>query len=302
MKDNSRRQFLKHSGMLMSAATLSTLVKPESALANLLSESKKSDLKWSLYTYTFTANKIPKKELNIDELFKTAKGLGIDAIDIIGAGYNKTWEEMKVIADNYDMKFVCYSGGVKLLESPDASVRKKALSEFRSRLETAKKLGAPRIMMNHGGLSIEPAKNRKFLIESMKEALPIAKAEGIEVTFETHNNPKAPFRTSKDFTEAIEILPDLRITYDCGNNQINGENAVTGFVNNKEHITHIHFKDLKQNGGVCPPGTGIVDFAGLIKEMKKANYKGNINIEMGAKEPSGWDAYKTSLEKLGPLF
>ncbi len=294
--NRSRRKFITQSG----AAAAGALLLP--GILKAMPAGDAGQMKWSMYSYTLTGNKIPKGELDIEEMCRKTRDLGIDGLDIIGTGYNKTWEEMKVIADSFDIKFICYSGGVNELESPDASVRKGALKEFREKLEIARMLGAPRIMMNQGGLSLNPDQNRKYLIESLKEALPIAKSEGIEVTIETHNSPRAPFKTSKDFTEAIAIVPDLRVTYDCGNNFFNGENPVQGFINNQDHITHIHFKDFFENGGTCAPGLGVIDFTSLIKAMKKANYSGYINLEMGGKSPSGWEVYETSMKLLGPLI
>ncbi len=302
----TRRKFITQAGVALSGASAVALFTPNLALSKAINKQRHNEgagkMKWSMYTYTITGNKIPKAELDIVEMCRKTRELGIDGLDIIGTGYNKTWKEMKEIADSFDIRFVCYSGGVSALESPDASVRKKGMEAFRQRLEIAQTLGTPRIMMNQGGLSLEPDQNRKYLIESLKEALPIAKAEGVEVTIETHNSPRAPFKTSADFTEALAIVPDLRVTYDCGNNFINGEDPVQGYINNQDHITHMHFKDFFEKGGTCSPGLGVIDFEQLIEAMKLAGYSGYINLEMGGKQPSGWEVYETSMKLLGPMI
>ena len=135
--------------------------------------------------------------------------------------------------------------------------------------------------------------------------MPLAKAAGIEVTIETHNGKEAPFKTSAHFTEAIAQLPDLRVCYDTGNNFINGEDALTGYLNNKEHITHMHFKDLSggvpgKAKGLCVPGTGVIDYPSIIKAMKETGYNGYVNLEKGG--PDGFEVYKQSMKLLGPLI
>ena len=64
----------------------------------------------------------------------------------------------------------------------------------------------------------------------------------------------------------------------------------------------MHFKDFFTKGGACTPGLGVIDFPGLIKVMKEANYTGYINLEMGGKSQSGWEVYDTAMKILTPLI
>ena len=142
---------------------------------------------------------------------------------------------------------------------------------------------------------------REFIVKT-GATMSIATAEGIEVTIEHHNNPKAPFRISADFDEALAVVLDLRIAYDSGNIHIAGEDSLQGYKNNQEQITHVHFKDFSPDGRLCIPGQGIIDFQNLIKAMKAANYNGYINLEVPMKQSSGYEAYEIAMEILGPLI
>lgn len=290
----------------MSVAAAGSLLLPNLAQAGLAGTNTPvadpGKMKWCMYTYSIFGGRFPIQELDIVEMCRKTKALGIDGLDIIGAGYNKSWEEFRKIADDHGLKVVCYTRGVPELESTDEATINKGIDEFKKRLEVSHILGSNRIMMNMGGTTPDRDANRKNLIKSLAKVLPIATAEGIEVTIEHHNNPKAPFRTSADFTEALAVVPDLRIAYDSGNIHIAGEDSVQGYKNNQEQITHMHFKDFTENGKLCIPGQGIIDFPNLIKAMKAANYAGYINLETPMKEPGGYECHAKAIEILGPLI
>ena len=268
-KTSSRRQYIALTGAALSSAALFA---PRSPRANPEpSKEGKGTIKFSMYMYTLMNCPWPMKDMDIAEICRRTKELGIDGLDFIGSGYIKSWTEIRKITDDHGLKTICYTKGIAQLESPDPAERAEGIEQFKERLETAHVLGTPRIMLNQGGkASGNPsATNRKWIIEALGEALPLAKAADIEVTIETHNGKEAPFKTSAHFTEAIAQLPDLRVCYDTGNNFINGEDALVGYLNNKEHVTHMHFKDLSggvpgKAKGLCVPGTGVIDYPSII--------------------------------------
>jgi len=302
----SRREFIVKTGAAMSVAAAGSLLLPNLAKAGLASNyspaHNKGKMKWCMYTYSIFGGRFPINELDIVEMCRKTKALGIDDLDIIGAGYNKSWEEIRKITDDHGIDVVCYTKGVKELESTDEATISKGIDEFKKRLEVAHILGSNRIMMNQGGSTPDRDANRKNLIKSLEKVVPIATSEGIEVTIEHHNNPKAPFRISADFDEALAVVPDLRIAYDSGNIHVAGEDPVQGYKNNQEQITHMHFKDFSPNGRLCIPGQGIIDFPNLIKAMKEAGFNGYINLEVPLKQPDGYECYEDAMEILSPLI
>ena len=302
----SRREFVMKTGTALTGAAVGSLLIPnlaQAAFANTnLPIINKGKIKWCMYTYTIFGGTMPINEVDIVDMCLKTKAMGIDAMDIIGAGYNKSWKEIRKITDDHGIDVVCYTKGVKGLESTDEAIIKKSIDDFKKNIEIAHILGSKRMMMNMGGTTPDRHENRKNLITSLKKVVPIATSEGIEVTIEHHNNPKAPFRISSDFDEAIAVLPDFRVTYDSGNIHIAGQDSVEGYKKNQDKITHVHFKDLSPKGGVCVPGEGIIDFPNIIKAMKAANYNGYVNIEVPSKKLDGYESYKKAMDILNPLI
>ncbi len=303
--DLSRRTFLAQTGSALACAG-AALATPNALLAKSLAK-KKANLRFSMYLYTLMNAPWPMEKLDIIEICRRTKEMGIEGLDFIGAGYNKTWTEIRKITEDHGLKTICYTRGISQLESPDASVRAEGLEEFKQRLETAHILGTNRIMLNQGGkASGNPsATNRKWIIESLGAAMPLAMAAGIEVTIETHNGTEAPFKIAAHFDQALAQVPDLRVCFDTGNSFTNGEDPLQGYLNNREQVTHMHFKDfsvgeLGNARQICPPGTGLVDLPSIISAMKEGGYDGYINLEKGG--PDGFEVYRGSMERIGPLI
>ena len=301
----SRRDFLATTAKTLACASVTAAV-PSQLFANNAGKSK-AKLRFSMYLYTLMNAPVAKEMLDIVEICRRTKALGIDGLDFISNGYNRTWTEIRKISDDYGLKSICYTMGVSQLESPIPDIRAEGIEEFKVRLETAHALGTNRIMLNQGGKASgnSSAVNRKWMIESLGDALPLAKAAGVEVTIETHNSKVSPFRNSAHFTEALRQLPDLRVCFDTGNSFGNGEDPLAGYLANRRHITHMHFKDyavgeLGNARQICPPGTGLVDLPRIIEAMKESGYDGYINLEKGG--PDGFEVYRESMKILAPLI
>lgn len=301
----SRREFLAKTARSLAGASAAAAL-PSHLLANAAGKPK-AKLRFSMYIYTLMNAPVAKEMLDIVEICRRTKALGIDGLDFISNGYNRTWTEIKKISDDYGLKSICYTMGVGEMESPDPVIRAEGIEQFKVRLETAHALGTNRIMLNQGGKASGNSSevNRKWMIESLGEALPLAKAAGVEVTIETHNSKVSPFRNSANFTEALRQVPELRVCFDTGNSFGNGEDPLAGYLANRRHITHMHFKDyadgkLGDARRICPPGTGLVDLPRIIEAMKESGYDGYINLERGG--PDGFEVYRQSMKILAPLI
>ena len=100
----------------MTIAGAGSLLIPKLAKAGLASTptplNDAGKMKWCMYTYSIFGGRFPIAELDIVEMCRKTKALGIDGLDIIGAGYNKSWKEIRKIADDHGIKVGCYIKGV----------------------------------------------------------------------------------------------------------------------------------------------------------------------------------------------
>ncbi len=271
-------------------------------------------MKYSMMTYTIARQATDGKPDMVD-ICRFAKELGIDAMDQCGLyGYDP--KEIRRIADDYDIKIICYTFSANL-NFPDAESRKPGLEAIREGLEIAHILGAPIIMLPIGGKKeLTRQQSRKNVIEGLKEAAKLATAANIKLSAEHFTGVDAPFLTSSDMKEAIEQIPDFYVTYDAGNVLIAGENPVDSFLKTKNKIIHAHFKDWThaQTDGCevgaarkgldgkfyCAAliGEGLVDYPRVLQTMKDAGYDGYINIEYEGNKYSAKQAVRLALDYL----
>ncbi len=91
----------------------------------------------------------------------------------------------------------------------------------------------------------------------------------------------------ESFLGAFNAIPDLRMTLDIGHAQLlSAENTSWGFIRHAfERIFHIHVHDNHGGKSVkddqhLPLGQGIIDYPGILSELKKKGYSSTITMEL----------------------
>ncbi len=269
-------------------------------------------IKISMMSYTIARGEWGNKP-DIKELCEFTRKIDIDAIDWCGTyGFNP--QDIRRITDEYGLKNICYTFHANDIQYPSRDIRKKGIEEVKKGLEVASILGADKIMLPIEGLEgIPRAEVRKYCIESLAEAVELARNLSITVTVEHFPGAISPFVISADVNEAIREVPDLRITYDNGNVFTGGEEPAEGFKNSAEYIVHAHFKDwvVDKDGRPCLDGNsykgaliteGLVDPVPCIKIMKEMGYDGYINFEYEGDKYSPYQATITGVNALREML
>jgi len=248
-------------------------------------------MKLSMLAYTGSKDSVWGKPQAIINLCRQAQEAGIDIIDWITTS-GVAPEEIRRIADDYDITTVCYTFFSVDLNFPTIQERRAGLDILRQEMETAVMLGTNKIMLPISGKAgMTREESRRNVIAGLGEAAPIAGKMGVTITIEHLGDMRAPFIVSSDVNEAVREVPGLKITYDSGNDWLGGEDATVGYENSREHIVHVHFKDwvpATDKGCVgadgrsyvmVPIGMGLMDHVSILKAMHAYGYNGCINIE-----------------------
>jgi len=248
----------------------------------------------------------------IRSLCEFTEEIGLKDIDFVRT-CGRDPKEIRRIVDDHGLNVICHAFFVDL-NFPVAAERKPGVDGARRGFETALILGANTVMLpfkKRDGMSRE--QNRRNVIQGLKEIMPVARELGVTVTTESFPGFGSPFITVPDFMEAIEEVPELKVTFDNGNVHIGGEDPADSFNKLKQYVVHAHFKDwaLAEDGvrGLdgrrykgALIGEGIVDQKACIKAMKRAGYEGCINIEYEGSEYSPDTAVKKAAEYLQALI
>jgi sugar phosphate isomerase/epimerase len=156
--------------------------------------------------------------------------------------------------------------------------------------------------------------HRAEINEILRKAAEKAGKQGITLVLE--NEAACNTGTSKEAAEVLAAVqtPSFMLNWDPGNAASLGEVPYpNGYeLLPKNRIGHCHCKNAVKNGGKydwSPVGTGVVDWVGQFKALKKDGYRFAVSLEThwrGAGTPEestrqSWAGMKEALQKAGAL-
>ena len=267
-------------------------------------------MKYAMMTYTMARGDWGK-DCNIEDLCRLTRELGLDAVDWVTT-YNAQPVDIRKVMDDYGLKTVCHTFFADV-NFPDKASRQQGLDTLKRGIEAASVLGTDKVMLPFPGKAgLSRDESRRNVIEGLKDVVEFAKAADIIMTIEHFPGATPPFVVSNDINIALSEIPGLKATFDSGNVLTGGENPSDGFLNNRDAIVHVHFKDFDrvsedENGflgldGGCYKaaliGEGLVDYPNLLDTMTKADYNGYINIEYEGDKYSPEEGVRKALDYL----
>jgi sugar phosphate isomerase/epimerase len=223
--------------------------------------------------------------------------------------------EVRRLLDKYKMEvsqMAMFQPVVEDLSSLDYDKRMKALDNFEAGAVIGKKLGSkivnivapwPReLSMPGGGYLpryydiINPKENDIYAIimdpafdwdkvwaqyvKTTKDCLERAKKHDMLFTIEHHSN--CIIHDASSFLLLCKEIPDKSLGYnmDVGWTQIQREYPPVAINKVKDRLYNLHMRDI--DGAMrlfIHIGEGVMDFAGIIRELKKIGYKGFVSLE-----------------------
>lgn len=212
---------------------------------------------------------------SVEEIFGLAKSYGIDGIETNASfiasqkGFQEKLSDAGLsvtqLYENYDWK-----------DFDDDS-------KMKNHIETAKKLGADKILFippYFSSMDGETVKAEKEKVKIMiRKICAMAKLAEITATMEDFDNLQNPSSKLCYLDEYVKQIPELMITFDTGNFLANGEEVLDAYPVLKDRIVNVHCKDRLSDVSSCPTGTGIIPFKTIVENLKHIKYDGNFTIE-----------------------
>lgn len=247
-------------------------------------------MKISMMSYTLARGGWGKNP-DIAGLCRFTRELGLEGVDWVTL-YGREAGEVRRIMDDHGLKTVCHTFFVDL-NFPEAELRRPGLEELKRGVEAAVKLGTDKVMLPiRSKPEFSREESRRNVIEGLREGIRFAAEAGVRLSVEHFPDPRSPFVVSDDVNQALREIPELGVTFDSGNVLTGGEDPVAGFLKSKDRIIHAHFKDwVRTEGAPGRPGLdgkfyqpalvgeGIVDHRSVLEAMRRAGYRGYINLE-----------------------
>lgn len=233
-----------------------------------------------------------------EETVDLARELAFDGIDWVTC-HGRQPADLRRLTDDAGLPCAAYTFWVDDLSSTDVTIRQRGLELLKREIETAHILGAPVLMIPTPGVE-ELARDelRRRWIVGLAEAAPLVHDAGLILTIENYPGALSPFVIADDIREALDVMPELRVTFDNGNAST-GECPVVSFQAVANKTVHAHFKDWEISDEKTPAspsqlldgkyyGPALISEGALsrgvvhracLQAMKNAGYQGCINIE-----------------------
>jgi sugar phosphate isomerase/epimerase len=262
-------------------------------------------MKIAMMSMTMARGRKEGEPFDVTGLCEFTRELGLDGIDWVTI-YGHDPAEVRRITDDHGLTNVCYTFFCQGLNAPGGPEREAGKEEFRRGIETARGLGADKIMLPcRGREDMTREDSYRLVMDALAELIGFAGDAGVTVTVENFPSPHSPFVVSDDVNRAVAELPELRVTFDNGNVVTGGEDPGESFRRSAPHVIHAHFKDFVQ----CVPdapgarlgldgnhrigvlvGDGEVDQLGTLRAMAECGYGGYIDFEYEGSELSPREA------------
>jgi len=223
--------------------------------------------------------------------------------------------QVRLLLDKYKMtvpQMAMFQPVVQDLSSLEYDRRMRALDNFEAGVVIAKKLGSKIVNIvapwarelrdpNNGYLPryyeiMNPKEGEKYVIimepsfdwdkvweqyvTTTKDCLERVKKHDMLFTIEHHTNCIIPDASS--FLLLCQSIPDKALGYnmDVGWTQVQREYPPVAINKVKDRLYNLHIRDI--DGAIrqfIHIGEGVMDFTGIIRELKKIGYKGYISLE-----------------------
>jgi hydroxypyruvate isomerase len=162
------------------------------------------------------------------------------------------------------------------------------LDEIRERVQIAQEFGTPDLISFVGQIQndVPWEVQRAGIVDGLKRAGDIAAAGNVAITIEPLSvNPNQPRRALDRAVDCFPVIaevnhPNVKVCFDFYHLQRTEgnltENLRRGF---KENL--IKVVQIGDNPGRLEPGTGEINYPFLFAELRRLNYSGYVDTEMG---------------------
>jgi sugar phosphate isomerase/epimerase len=184
--------------------------------------------------------------------------------------------------------------------------RQVRIDHTRRALDLCAELGAPHITTEPGG-PLAPGQPRQGAIDVFVEVLkPLAEhAHKLGVLLLIEPEPGLLLETSDQYLEIAERLnaPSIGLNFDVGHAYCVGEDLSRAIARLAPHIRHYHVEDIAASRvhHHLVPGTGAIDFAGVLAAIRGTGYDGWLTVELYPFVDDPDSAARAALEVLRPL-
>ncbi|QDV33789.1 sugar phosphate isomerase/epimerase family protein [Tautonia plasticadhaerens] len=189
---------------------------------------------------------------------------------------------------------------------PDEGYRSVRIDHTRRALDLCAELGAPHITTEPGGPIAEGQSRQEAIdlfVEVLKPLAEHADRQGVLLLIEPE--PGLLLETTDQYLEVAERVgaPSLGLNFDVGHAYCMAEDLPTQIAKLAPLTRHYHVEDIAETRvhHHLVPGTGAIDFPGVVDAIRQTGYDGWVTVELYPFVDDPDDAARGALGLLRPL-
>jgi hydroxypyruvate isomerase len=227
-------------------------------------------------------------ELPFAERPRAVVGLGFEALEF-GFPSHADLQAIEACQQDHGVQIVLFNQDVPVWDAAnrgylvDPARRDEFWRTFDQALEIARRLKVEKIQLPAGVVRPDMTRQAQVdcMLSTLRSAAPVAQQAQVMLTIEVLNPDDNPGYFLTSSAEALDIVrqvdhPHVRFQMDTYHLQrLEGRLAET-LRAHAGWIGHLQFADYP---GRHEPGTGEIDFAGLLDMAGKAGYRGYVGLE-----------------------
>jgi len=190
---------------------------------------------------------------------------------------------------------------------PDPHYRRVRIDHTHRALDLCAELGAPHITIEPGG-PLEPGGSHAAALNLFVEVLkPLAEhAHKVGVGLLIEPEPGLLVETTDQYLEVAGRLdaPAVGLNFDVGHAFCVGEDLPAAIARLAPQIRHYHVEDIAATRvhHHLVPGTGAIDFAGVVGAIRSTGYDGWLTVELYPEIDDPDAAGRGAMRVLAPLL
>jgi L-ribulose-5-phosphate 3-epimerase len=226
----------------------------------------------------------------------------------------RDWDGARGLLERLKLRCVIETGARFVLDpkrkhwpnllSRDETAAERRMDFYRRCLRIARALGAPLMSIWSGAPEAGDEGALARLLERLPRLLDEARAIGVAVAFEPE--PGMLVDSLGRYRELRRRLgrDDLLTTIDVGHLVVTEEGSPQGHLAEfAPTLRNVQLDDARR--GVhehLPPGQGEIDFAAVLRELRRLKYEGPLALELSRDSHRAADAATDAIKRLAPLL
>jgi sugar phosphate isomerase/epimerase len=155
-------------------------------------------------------------------------------------------------------------------------------------LSVARLLGAPVVRAFSFWRVPDSASVREGVVKALAEAVERAQEADLKLALENEHACNVGTGAEAGWILGRISSPSFGLVWDPGNEAMMGSEPFPGgYSHVRGRVTHVHLKDVDDEGNWTKVGAGIIDYPGQLRALAEDGYAGALSLETHYEAPSG---------------